>query len=87
MDKEFSPDLLNKKTKSNNLGIAAISSIIGLLLFLFSYASMLSAESGVWGMISPEGFFWLCSMLFSLVIIFFGLLFTLIFTIDRMKQS
>ena len=47
MDKEFSPDLPNKKTKSNNLGIAAISSIIGLLLFLFSYASMLSAESGV----------------------------------------
>ena len=77
---------INKKTKSNKLEMAAICSIIGFLLFLFSYYSSLSVESiGVWGGISGEGFFWLCSMFFSLCIFFFGALFTLIFLIDRMK--
>jgi hypothetical protein len=68
------------------LEMAAIFSIIGFLLFLYSYYSSLSVESiGVWGGISGEGFFWLCSMLCSLSIFFFGALFTLIFLIDRMK--
>ena len=49
---------INKKTKSNKLEMAAICSIIGFLLFLFSYYSSLSVESiGVWGGISGEGFF------------------------------
>ena len=54
------------------LEMAAIFSIIGFLLFLYSYYSSLSVESiGVWGGISGEGFFWLCSMLCSLSIFFF----------------
>ena len=68
------------------LEMATIFSIIGFLLFLYSYYSSLSVESvGVWGGISGEGFFWLCSMFFSLSIFFFGALFTIIFLIDRMK--
>ena len=68
------------------LEMATIFSIIGFLLFLYSYYSSLSVESvGVWGGISGEGFFWLCSMFFSLSIFFFGALFALIFLIDRMK--
>ena len=86
MHKAPSTGSINKKTKSNKLEMAAICSIIGFLLFLFSYYSSLSVESrGVWGGISGEGFFWLCSMLFSLSIFFFEALFTLIFLIDRMK--
>ena len=68
------------------LEMATIFSIMGFLLFLYSYYSSLSVESiGVWGGISGEGFFWLCSMFFSLSIFFFGALFALIFLIDRMK--
>ena len=68
------------------LEMATIFSIMGFLLFLYSYYSSLSVESiGVWGGISGEGFFWLCSMFFSLSIFFFGALFTIIFLIDRMK--
>ena len=86
MGKAPSTGSINKKTKSNKLEMATISSIIGFLLFLFSYYSSLSVESiGVWGGISGEGFFWLCSMFFSLCIFFFGALLTLILLIDRMK--
>ena len=68
------------------LEMATIFSVIAFLLFLYSYYSSLSVESvGVWGGISGEGFFWLCSMFFSLSIFFFGALFTIIFLIDRMK--
>ena len=85
MHKAPSTGSINKKTKSNKLEMAAICSIIGFLLFLFSYYSSLSVESGVWGGFNAERFFWLCSMLVSLCIIFFGALFTLIFFIERMK--
>ena len=89
MDKAPSPASINKKMKSNKLEMAAISSIIGLLLFLFSYYSMSKSEGGgVWGMnLTIEYIFWSCSMLFSLPIIFFGALFTLIFFVDRVTIS
>ena len=89
IDKE--PSLVNttNKTGSYKLGLSSVTSIFGFILFLISYNSVSKSDANLdpWNLHIPDEFvFWLCSMLISLPIIFFGAIFTIIFFIDYMKK-
>ena len=89
MNKVPSSSSISKKTNSNKMGMAAISSIIGLLLFMFGYFSVSKSDANLdlWNLNIPNEFvFGLCSIFISLPIILFGAIFTLIFFIDRVMK-
>ena len=91
MNKLSSPDsiiMIKKKYDEKMWKMAAISSIIGLLLFLSHIYLMSKYEGGgVWGTnLTIEYIFLFCSMLVSLSIMLFGAIFALIFFIDRVNK-
>ena len=89
MDKEPSLGHATNKKGSYKLGLSSLTSIFGFILFLISYNSVTKSDVNLdpWNLHIPDEFvFWLCSMLISLPIIFFGAIFSIIFFIDYMKK-